>query len=211
MAVFTGHCPHCSVCAAVAAAVLSCQVDDHLAELFLSEEPIEPAELKAAIRRATLTNKFVPVFMGSAYKNKGEDRMLSLTLMEKCMHIQLQHSTAQHCTVLHSTSQHSPAQNTHPMLAHTCWLFAGVQALLDGVSDYLPCPTDVANTALDLDHGEQALTLPCRSELSQTCLEQLLLKVSGSDLQQSCLTALRFKRSAANLHMSNGSYQVALC
>jgi hypothetical protein len=40
---------------------------------------------------------------------------------------------------------------------------AGVQALLDGVSDYLPCPTDVDNTALDLDHGEQALTLPCRS------------------------------------------------
>jgi hypothetical protein len=40
---------------------------------------------------------------------------------------------------------------------------AGVQALLDGVSDYLPCPTDIDNTALDLDHGEQALTLPCRS------------------------------------------------
>lgn len=48
------------------------QVDDHLAELFLSEEPIEAAELKAAIRRATLANKFVPAFMGSAYKNKGE-------------------------------------------------------------------------------------------------------------------------------------------
>ena len=39
----------------------------------------------------------------------------------------------------------------------------GVQALLDGVSDYLPCPTDVPNTALDLDAGEQALILPCRS------------------------------------------------
>jgi translation elongation factor EF-G len=50
---------------------LCVQVDDHLAELFLLEEPIEAAELKAAIRRATLANKFVPVFMGSAYKNKG--------------------------------------------------------------------------------------------------------------------------------------------
>lgn len=47
------------------------QVDDHLAELFLSEEPIEASELAAAIRRTTLANKFVPVFMGSAYKNKG--------------------------------------------------------------------------------------------------------------------------------------------
>lgn len=52
--------------------VAATQVDDHLAELFLSEEPIEAPELQAAIRRATLANKFVPVFMGSAYKNKGE-------------------------------------------------------------------------------------------------------------------------------------------
>jgi elongation factor G len=39
---------------------------------------------------------------------------------------------------------------------------AGVQPLLDGVSDYLPCPTDVENIALDIDHEEKALTLPCR-------------------------------------------------
>lgn len=43
-----------------------------MAELFLAEEPIEAAELAAAIRRTTLANKFAPVFMGSAYKNKGE-------------------------------------------------------------------------------------------------------------------------------------------
>lgn len=54
------------------------------------------------------------------------------------------------------------------LLPSALWLLlwlslpAGVQALLDGVSDYLPCPTDVPNTALDLDNGEQALTLPCR-------------------------------------------------
>jgi translation elongation factor EF-G len=47
------------------------QVDDQLAELFLSEEPIDAEQLAAAIRRATLANKFAPVFMGSAYKNKG--------------------------------------------------------------------------------------------------------------------------------------------
>jgi elongation factor G len=39
---------------------------------------------------------------------------------------------------------------------------AGVQLLLDGVSDYLPCPTDVENIALDIDNEEKALTLPCR-------------------------------------------------
>lgn len=77
------------------------QVDDHLAELFLSEEPIEPAELKAAIRRATLTNKFVPVFMGSAYKNKGKRPTPVLSLMAQCSHIcQTWHSTAQHAAAI---------------------------------------------------------------------------------------------------------------
>jgi len=34
------------------------QVDDELAELFLAEETITPEILKAAVRRATLDNKF---------------------------------------------------------------------------------------------------------------------------------------------------------
>ena len=36
-------------------------VDDELAELFLMEEPIDAPTLKAAIRRACIANKFVPV------------------------------------------------------------------------------------------------------------------------------------------------------
>jgi translation elongation factor EF-G len=60
--------------------LLRFQVDDELAELFLNEEPITPEILKAAIRRATLALKFQPVFMGSAFKNKG--KALYLTLME---------------------------------------------------------------------------------------------------------------------------------
>ena len=39
-------------------------------ELFLMEEEVPPAALQAAIRRATLALTFMPVFMGSAYKNK---------------------------------------------------------------------------------------------------------------------------------------------
>ncbi|GBF93929.1 elongation factor G [Raphidocelis subcapitata] len=83
------------------------EVDDELAELFLSEQPVGPGQLAAAIRRATIGNKFQPVFMGSAFKNKG------------------------------------------------------VQLLLDGVSAYLPCPTEVNNTALDTSRDEAAVTVPC--------------------------------------------------
>lgn len=83
------------------------EVDEELGELFLMEEPIEPEALRAAIRRSVLALKFVPVFMGSAFKNKG------------------------------------------------------VQLLLDGVQDYLPCPLDISNWALDTDKGEERVLLPC--------------------------------------------------
>ncbi|KAI8569326.1 hypothetical protein RHMOL_Rhmol02G0270400 [Rhododendron molle] len=52
------------------------EVDDRLAELFLADEPITSAELEGAIRRATIARKFIPVFMGSAFKNKGVQPLL---------------------------------------------------------------------------------------------------------------------------------------
>jgi elongation factor G len=81
-------------------------VDDTIGEKFLMEEAIDAATLMAGIRRATIALKFVPVFMGSAYKNKG------------------------------------------------------VQPLLDGVSSYLPNPTEVKNEALDQNKAEQKVVIP---------------------------------------------------
>jgi elongation factor G len=51
-------------------------VDDEIAELFLSEQTPSVEQLKAAIRRQTIACKFVPVFMGAAYKNKGVQPLL---------------------------------------------------------------------------------------------------------------------------------------
>lgn len=50
--------------------------DDEIAELFLLEEIPDVETLKAAIRRQTIACKFVPVFMGSAFKNKGVQPLL---------------------------------------------------------------------------------------------------------------------------------------
>jgi elongation factor G len=80
-------------------------VDESIAEKFLMEEEPSNDEIKAAIRKATIALKFVPVFCGSAYKNRG------------------------------------------------------VQKLLDGISDYLPNPTEKENTGLDLDKGEEKVTM----------------------------------------------------
>jgi elongation factor G len=51
-------------------------VDDILAEKFLTEAPITPEDLVPAIRRATVAYKATPVFIGSAYKNKGVQLLL---------------------------------------------------------------------------------------------------------------------------------------
>ena len=51
-------------------------VDDQIGEKFLMEEDPTVDELKAGIRRATVACDFVPVFMGSAFKNKGVQPLL---------------------------------------------------------------------------------------------------------------------------------------
>jgi elongation factor G len=84
--------------------------DEALAEKFLMEEEPTEAELKNAIRKGTLNLDLTPVFMGSAYKNRG------------------------------------------------------VQKLLDGVTDYLPNPSEVKNEGLDLDKNEEKIELSSAPE-----------------------------------------------
>lgn len=54
--------------------------DDALAEKYLNGETISEVELKAAARRGTIDFKFVPVFCGSAFKNKGVQPLLDAIL-----------------------------------------------------------------------------------------------------------------------------------
>jgi elongation factor G len=78
---------------------------DELAEQYLGGGTIPEDLIHTAIRKGTLEEKFVPVMLGSAYKNKG------------------------------------------------------IQTLLDGVTRYLPNPTEVKNYALDLDHHEERVEI----------------------------------------------------
>ena len=56
------------------------ETDDALASKFLDGQPISINELKAALRRAVIANKLVPVVCGSALKNKGIQPMLNAVL-----------------------------------------------------------------------------------------------------------------------------------
>ena len=50
--------------------------DDTLTERYLEGKEIAPEELRAALRRATIASRLVPVFAGSALKNKGVQLVL---------------------------------------------------------------------------------------------------------------------------------------
>ena len=50
--------------------------DEHLLEKYVAEENITEEELKVAIRKGCLDNTFVPTLCGSAFKNKGVQRLL---------------------------------------------------------------------------------------------------------------------------------------
>ena len=53
-----------------------CETDETLFDKFCEGEEITVDELKAALRRATIDNKIVPVTCGTSYKNKGVQKLL---------------------------------------------------------------------------------------------------------------------------------------
>ncbi|MGB5984327.1 MAG: elongation factor G [Desulfobacterales bacterium] len=105
---------------------------DALTEAVLEESDIDSELILSAVRAGTLTRELTPVFMGSAYKNRG------------------------------------------------------VQPLLDAVNQLLPCPADVTNQALDLNAGEEPVTL---SNSAQDPLVALAFKLEDGQYGQ--LTYLR--------------------
>lgn len=88
---------------------------DELAEAYLEGAETEEM-INTAIRKGTLAEQFVPVFLGSAYKNKG------------------------------------------------------IQPMLDGVTKFLPDPTEVKNVALDLDKNEEPVVLTCEEKANTVAL-----------------------------------------
>src|SRR5918993_901123 len=56
------------------------EYDEELMELYLEEQPIDVARLKAAIRKATLDISMTPVLAGSSFKNKGVQPLLDAVL-----------------------------------------------------------------------------------------------------------------------------------
>src|SRR5688500_18783178 len=56
------------------------EVDEHLMEKFVGEEPISPEEIKAAVRKGTIAMKLFPVITGASFKNKGVQPLLDAVI-----------------------------------------------------------------------------------------------------------------------------------
>ncbi|XLR09452.1 hypothetical protein S83_037390, partial [Arachis hypogaea] len=125
------------------------EVDDQLAEAFLGDEPISPADLQEAIRRATIARKFVPVFMGSVFKNKATIELPLLPFDRICVIDESFYH--QFVSGWYPCSQ---VQTPKPPRGSL-----GVQPLLDGVLNYLPCPIEVSSYALDQTKNEEKVEL----------------------------------------------------
>uniref|UniRef100_A0A7S3NDP0 Elongation factor G, mitochondrial n=1 Tax=Aureoumbra lagunensis TaxID=44058 RepID=A0A7S3NDP0_9STRA len=57
-----------------------CDADEELAEQYLENDDVTAQELEEAIQRSTRARTFVPVLMGSAYKNKGVQPLLDAVI-----------------------------------------------------------------------------------------------------------------------------------
>ena len=57
-----------------------CETDDDLMMMYLEDEVPSTEELKAALRKATIACTIVPVTCGSAYRNKGVQKMLDAVI-----------------------------------------------------------------------------------------------------------------------------------
>lgn len=62
------------------------------------------------------------------------------------------------------------AQEITPVLLGSAYKNKGVQILLDAVVDYLPAPTDIENTAFDLDNDEKEIVLSSDSKAPTVAL-----------------------------------------
>ncbi|MCL2689710.1 MAG: elongation factor G [Chitinispirillia bacterium] len=105
---------------------------DELLECIIEEKPVTVEQIRAAIRKGTLSLDLTPVFMGSAYKNKG------------------------------------------------------IQLLLDSVLSYLPNPSEIENTALDLDNNEAPVTV-----LTDSAKPMIALAFKLEESQYGQLTYIR--------------------
>jgi elongation factor G len=103
----------------------------------------------------TLRYEDIPEHMKAEAEEKREELLDAVSMYsDELMEVMLEEETPSEEMIHEAIRTGTLSREFTPVMIGSAYKNKGVQLLLDAVNGYLPCPTDVENTALDLDNEE---------------------------------------------------------
>jgi elongation factor G len=103
----------------------------------------------------TLRYAEIPEHMQAEAEEKREVLLDAISMFsDELMEVMLEEGTPSEEMIMDAIRKGTLSLEFTPVLIGSAYKNKGVQILLDAVNEYLPCPTDVENTALDLENDE---------------------------------------------------------
>lgn len=97
----------------------------------------------------------IPDNMKAEAEQKREELLDAVSMFsDELMEVMLEEGTPSAEMIREAIRRGTLSLEFTPVMIGSAYKNKGVQLLLDAVNDYLPCPTDVQNTALDLNNAE---------------------------------------------------------
>ncbi|MHB8769647.1 MAG: elongation factor G [Syntrophales bacterium] len=102
----------------------------------------------------------IPGELQDEARKKREEMIDAATMFsDELMEAVLEEKAIPDALIIAALRRGTLARKITPVLIGSAYKNKGVQPLLDAVTRYLPCPSDVENTALDLEHNEAPVVL----------------------------------------------------
>ncbi len=104
----------------------------------------------------TIRLEEIPAHMQAEADEKREELLDAVSMFsDELMEVIIEEQTPSEDLVREAIRRGTLSLELAPVIIGSAYKNKGIQPLLDAVNAYLPCPTDVENTALDLDNDEK--------------------------------------------------------
>ncbi|NIA04761.1 MAG: elongation factor G [Proteobacteria bacterium] len=104
----------------------------------------------------TIRLEEIPAHMQAEADEKREELLDAVSMFsDELMEVIIEEQTPSEDLVREAIRRGTLSLELAPVIIGSAYKNKGIQLLLDAVNAYLPCPTDVENTALDLDNDEK--------------------------------------------------------
>ncbi len=108
----------------------------------------------------TIRTEEIPAALQESARSKREELIDKASLFsDELTNAILEEAEIPQSMLMNAIRQGTLSRKLTPVFMGSAYKNVGVQPLLDGVNRLLPCPTDVNNQALDMDHDETPITL----------------------------------------------------